>query len=114
LALAFSGAAAASALVFLADLPTGALTAAIVAMMAAFGLMPGFVFANVPGAAATPERAALAYGAIALFGNVGTFSGTPLFAASYQAGGWPAVFGVIAALCVIGVLLAASVRPRHP
>ena len=78
--------------------------------MAAFGLLPGLAFASVPAVAPTPALAALTYGAIAQFGNIGTFAGTPLFAAFYTHMGWPggAVFCVV--ICLAGIACAAAFR----
>ena len=93
--------------VFALQLNGAWLVACMVSLMAGFGLIPGFIFANVPTVAPTPARAALAYGAIAQFGNVGSFAGTPVFAAAYQAMGWPggAVFVVSAAVVGLGLAL---------
>lgn len=89
----------------------------IIVMMAAFGLLPGFAFASVPAVAPSPALAALTYGAIAQFGNVGTFIGTPVFAALYGALGWPggALFGVVTSLA--GIACAAALHramTQHP
>jgi predicted MFS family arabinose efflux permease len=81
-------------------------------MMAGFGLIPGFVFANVARVAPTPERAALAYGAIAQFGNVGTFSGTPLFAWAYEQASWLGGAAYVCAVAFAGVLLAMLLHAR--
>jgi predicted MFS family arabinose efflux permease len=83
-----------------------------VALMAGFGLIPGFVFANIPRVAPTPERATLAYGAIAQFGNVGTFSGTPLVAWSYEHMGWSGAAAYVCAVAVVGVVLALVLHAR--
>ena len=93
--------------VFALQLNGAWLVACMVSLMAGFGLIPGFIFANVPTVAPTPARAALAYGAIAQFGNVGSFAGTPVFAAAYQGMGWPggAVFVVSAAVVGLGLAL---------
>lgn len=91
--------------------PNGVLLfACIISLMAGFGLIPGFVFANVPTVAPTPARAALAYGAIAQFGNVGSFAGTPVFAAAYQAMGWPGGAVFVASVALVGMALASLLR----
>jgi predicted MFS family arabinose efflux permease len=77
-------------------------------MFAGFGLMPGLVFANVPRIATTPARAVLCYGALALFGNVGTFAGTPIFAWLQVNLGWPAGAVFVSCAALIGALLAQS------
>ena len=82
----------------------------VIALMAGFGLVPGFVFANVPTVAPSPERAALAYGAIAQFGNVGSFAGTPVFAAAYQAMGWSGGAAFVVAVAIAGVVLAGMLK----
>ena len=110
LAVAFVMTAAAGAGVFGAPVPDSTLVPLILVMMTGFGLMPGFVFANVPSVAGTPERAPLAYGAMAQFGNVGTFAGTPVFAAAYQAMGWPGGAGFLVTMAAAGIGLAALLR----
>jgi predicted MFS family arabinose efflux permease len=71
-------------------------------MMACFGLLPGLAFANMPRVARSPEQTTLGFSAIALFGNLGTFLGTPLLALFLSAGGWEAVALVLAAISVVG------------
>ena len=110
LAVAFAMTSAAAVGVFSIPAPEFVLVPLVVAMMAGYGLMPGFVFANVPAVAATSERAPLAYGAIAQFGNVGTFAGTPLFAAAYQTAGWPGGAAFVVAMAAAGLGLAAALR----
>jgi predicted MFS family arabinose efflux permease len=83
-----------------------------VLIMAGFGLIPGFVFANIPRVAPNAERAALAYGAIAQFGNVGTFSGTPLFAWGYEHMGWGGGALYVCWVAAAGVLLALVLHAR--
>ena len=112
LMLAFVMTSAAAAGVFWLVLPPSGMYLSILVMMAGYGLMPGFVFANVPTVAPTPARAALAYGAIAQFGNVGTFTGTPLFAALYQTLGWPGGAVFVAGLAAGGIALAWTLKER--
>jgi predicted MFS family arabinose efflux permease len=111
---AFALVAATSALIFLASPPAIVAALAGLAMMAGFGALPGFVFANVPRIAPDTGSATLAYGAIALFGNVGTFSGTPLFAIAYEALGWPGGAAFVCLVAAAGISLAASVAPLYP
>ena len=91
--------------------PQGALMLSLVLiMMAGFGLVPGFVFANVPNVAPTPQRAALTYGAIAQFGNVGTFAGTPAFAFLYSHFGWTGGGLFVTSVALTGIGLAFMLR----
>jgi predicted MFS family arabinose efflux permease len=113
LATAFGIVGVASVMVFglpLAEWPT---LGALVAMFIGFGLMPGFVFSNVPSVAPTPALAALTYGAIAQFGNVGTFAGTPIFAVAYQSIGWPGIAGFVVIMCIAGMAIARTVEPAQ-
>ena len=55
--------------------------------LAVAGLVPGASFASVPALNATSAAQARANGAIAQLGNVGTASGTPIFAVAIAAGG---------------------------
>ncbi len=105
LGAAFAGIGVAALLVFGMQLATAPTLALLVLMMAGFGLVPGFVFANVPRVAPAPERAALAYGAIAQFGNVGTFAGTPAFASAYTVAGWRGGAAYVCVVAVLGLLL---------
>jgi len=91
--------------------PQGALLIGlIILMMAGFGLVPGFVFANVPNVAPNAQRAALTYGAIAQFGNVGTFAGTPAFAFLYGHFGWTGGGLFVAGVALVGITLAVMLR----
>jgi hypothetical protein len=74
-----------------------------VIVMVAFGLMPGLVFVAVPRIAPDPARAAMTYGGIAQFGNLGTFSGTPLFAYAFGEAGWAGGVAFVAAVTLAGV-----------
>jgi predicted MFS family arabinose efflux permease len=109
LSLAFAGLGVTSTIVFGIMPGVSVAVPAILLMMACFGLMPGFVFASVPSVGTTPQLAALTYSAIALFGNAGTFLGTPVFAWARELAGWwgGAVFVII--MCVAGTALAALV-----
>ena len=92
--------------VFGLNLPEAAVLGFILLMMASFGLLPGFTFASVPAVAPTPALAALTYGAIAQFGNVGTFLGTPVFAAFYDVMGWQGGALFFTVICLTGVACA--------
>ncbi len=76
------------ATIFLAQPGDAAVIALTVTTMIAFGMMPGYVFTAVPDVAPDATRAAMTYGGIAQFGNLGTFSGTPLFAFAFGQAGW--------------------------
>ena len=104
---AFLSLAVSAAILFTLGPREGVAMFLIAVMMAAFGLLPGFTFASVPAIAPTPALAALTYGAIAQFGNVGTFVGTPIFAALYGRMGWTggALFCFI--VCLAGIACAA-------
>jgi MFS transporter, DHA1 family, inner membrane transport protein len=98
----FAALAAASFVVFSLRPDGGLLIASIMVMMASFGLLPGLAFANVPRIASQPKDAALTYSAFALFGNVGTFLGTPIFAAAYQSFNWQGGSAFVIVICVVG------------
>lgn len=105
-AAAFLALALGAICVFALALPETAVIGSILLMMASFGLLPGFTFASVPAVAPTPALAALTYGAIAQFGNVGTFLGTPVFAAFYDVMGWRGGAVFFAVTCFAGVACA--------
>jgi MFS family permease len=86
----------------------GVITATIMAMIA-FGFMPGYVFIAVPDIAPTTDQAAMTYGGIAQFGNLGTFGGTPLVAFAYGFAGWSGAAIAIALICIVGVVLTFAV-----
>jgi MFS transporter, DHA1 family, inner membrane transport protein len=98
-----------AAAMFLLPLGAGVMAACVIAAMAAFGLMPGLVFVHVPQIAPTPALAAMTYGGIAQFGNLGTFSGTPLMAAFHGWGGWPAAAFLVALVSLAGIALSFAV-----
>lgn len=77
----------------------------VLPLMAVIGLVPGAAFANVPYLNADSQRQALANGAIAQLGNVGTAASVPMFAAALQFGfiGMSAVFVVISTLGLVAV-----------
>lgn len=104
LAFSFGLAVLAALVLFIVQPGDAAAVACIIALMAAYGLMPGFVFAHVPHVAPTMALAALTYGAIAQFGNLGTFAGTPLFAMLHAGFGWMGGFSFVAATCAAGLI----------
>ncbi|MFN0191651.1 MAG: MFS transporter [Aestuariivirga sp.] len=106
-AAAFAGLAVTATIIFGFHPGAPVLVAAVLVMMACFGLLPGFAFASVPQVAPEARIAALTYSAIALFGNVGTFLGTPIFAASREMTGWWGGAIFIAAMSAVGTALAA-------
>ncbi len=77
----------------------------------ATGVTAGGNFAAVPALNLDPADQARANGAMAQLGNVGTFSGTPLFAVAVMAGLW-GVTGLAVAICLAGVLFAGWVYGR--
>ncbi|MDP8998203.1 MAG: MFS transporter [Pseudomonadota bacterium] len=91
-------------------MPELSLIPTMLLMMASFGLLPGFVFASVPTMAPTPFLTSLTYGAIAQFGNVGTFLGTPIFAAAYKSFGWNGGAVFVGMVGLIGIVLTAKLR----
>jgi MFS transporter, DHA1 family, inner membrane transport protein len=91
------------AAIFLLQLGDTAIIAATIIAMIAFGIMPGYVFVTVPEVAPDAARAAMTYGGIAQFGNLGTFSGTPLFAFAYGQAGWPGGTIFVIVVCLAGV-----------
>jgi predicted MFS family arabinose efflux permease len=103
MAVAFLLLSASAAALFMLPLGTSAMSASVIVAMIAFGLMPGLVFVHVPGIAPTPALAAMTYGGIAQFGNLGTFSGTPLMAAFYGWAGWPGVALLVALVSALGI-----------
>lgn len=111
LSCAFAAIGLAGSGVFMAQPDGLLLMALIIVLMAGFGLVPGFVFANMPRVAPTPERAALTYGALAQFGNVGTFAGTPIFAAAFEHFGW-AGGGAFISLAALGGLVLTTLLTR--
>lgn len=82
---------------------TGSIAVALCAMIAT-GLTAGANFAAVPEFNHTPEDQARANGAMAQIGNIGTFSGTPIYA--LVAGSLWGIAGVSIAICVAGVVFA--------
>ncbi len=100
--IVFAVLAAAALVVFALVPPPPLLLVSLAVMMACFGLLPGLAFANMPRVARSPEQTTLGFSAIALFGNLGTFLGTPLLAMFLEAGGWTSVALVLATISVAG------------
>jgi MFS transporter, DHA1 family, inner membrane transport protein len=102
------------AAIFLLQLGDTTIIFCTIIAMIAFGMMPGYVFVTVPEVAPDAARAAMTYGGIAQFGNLGTFSGTPLFAFAYGQAGWPGGTAFVVLGCLIGIaatlVLAAAIR----
>jgi MFS transporter, DHA1 family, inner membrane transport protein len=107
--LSFAAVALSIAAIFAGGPGDAAVIALTIIAMIGFGLMPGFVFMAVPGIAPSPGEAAMTYGGIAQFGNLGTFSGTPLMAAAFQFAGWAGAAIMLAVVCAIGAALAIAV-----
>jgi MFS transporter, DHA1 family, inner membrane transport protein len=90
-------------IVFMTVPSPAVLITALAVMMACFGLLPGLAFANMPRIAPSAEQATLAYSAIALFGNLGTFLGTPILAYLHGNGSWQSVALGLVAMCLFGI-----------
>lgn len=82
---------------------TGAIWVALLAMFFT-GLTAGANFAAVPELNDTAEDQARANGAMAQIGNVGTFSGTPIYA--LVAGNLWGIAGISIAICIAGMAFA--------
>jgi len=83
---------------------TGSIALAICALFFT-GVTAGANFAAVPELNQSGEDQARANGAMAQIGNIGTFSGTPLYALVVGAGLW-GLAGVSIAICLAGVIFA--------
>lgn len=82
---------------------TGSIAIAILALFAT-GITAGANFAAVPELNIASEDQARANGAMAQIGNIGTFSGTPLFA--LVAGSLLGIVGLSIAICAFGLIVA--------
>ena len=71
------------------------------------GLAPGASFAAIPYFNTAPEDVARAQGAVAQLGNIGTASGTPLYALTL---GGVGLGPLTIALCVFGVISLLLIR----
>ncbi len=96
----------ASALLFAAMAASGLPAVAVLAFLAT-GVVAGGNFAAVPLLNDAPREQALANGAMAQLGNIGTFTGTPLFA--LVAGSLWGLAGLSIAICIFGVIVAGYV-----
>ncbi|MDV4167865.1 MFS transporter [Rhodovulum sp. FJ3] len=77
-----------------------------VALFLATGLVPGAAFASLPWLNADVTRRARAGGALAQIGNLGTFSGPPVFAITAQIGGIGLVLALVGVVAITGGALA--------
>ena len=100
---------AVAGLLFVLMAATGLASVALLAFFAT-GVTAGGNFAAVPALNDAPKDQALANGAMAQLGNIGTFSGTPLFA--IVAGSLWGLTGLSLAICVFGVIVAGFVYRR--
>lgn len=101
--VSFLALAASVAVIFLSGLGDSVIIVATIVAMIVFGLMPGFVFVTVPSVAPDASSAAMTYGGIAQFGNLGTFLGTPMFAFAYGMAGWQGGVMFIGLVCIAGI-----------
>ena len=92
-----------AAILFAIMAMTGSISVALCAMFAT-GLTAGANFAAVPELNQAPRDQARANGAMAQLGNIGTFSGTPIYA--LFAGSLWGIAGVTIVICVAGALFA--------
>lgn len=83
-----------------------ALPGAVEACFLFMGLIPGASFAAIPAWNDAPGDRARATGAIAQLGNLGTVTGTPVFAVVYVAGGLSALIWLIVGAASLGLVLA--------
>lgn len=90
-----------------ASIPASSQVWIVLPLMAVIGLVPGAAFANVPHLNQAGSDQALANGAIAQLGNVGTATSVPLFTLALGGGlpGIAATFAVVSVLGAIGVWL---------
>ena len=95
-----------SALLFAAMALSGLPAVAVLAFLVT-GVVAGGNFAAVPLLNDAPRDQALANGAMAQLGNIGTFSGTPLFA--LVAGSLWGLAGLSIVICIFGVIVAGYV-----
>lgn len=75
-----------------------------VLLFTTLSMVPGASFAMIPALNADPGDQARSAGALAQMGNIGTTSGTPLFAL-VVGGGAPALAGLALALCAAGTAI---------
>jgi MFS transporter, DHA1 family, inner membrane transport protein len=89
--------------------------AAALLLAAAMGIVQGASFAAIPQLNAADEDRAMASGAVAQLGNLGTTTGTPLLALMISAFGPTGVIWFAAPLCAAGIAVHAfQARRRRP
>ncbi len=109
-----AGLVATVAMAFLWPSEPGRLAAALL-LAAAMGIVQGASFASIPQLNADDEDRAMASGAVAQLGNLGTTTGTPLLAFLVAAFGPAGVIGFAAPPCVAGIAIhALQARRRGP
>lgn len=79
----------------------------------AFGLVQGASFATIPALNATPDDRAMAAGALAQLGNLGTVTGTPLLAWLFTHGSAGAILTFCLPFCVAGIAIHAAQSQRR-
>ncbi|EAR52781.1 Probable transporter, Major facilitator superfamily protein (MFS) [Oceanicola granulosus HTCC2516] len=92
----------------------GAAVGLVLAMFLVIGVVPGAGFAAIPWLNAAVAQRARANGALAQLGNVGTFSGTPLFALALAMGGGAGLIWLTLAVAVAGFATATLIGRRYP
>lgn len=90
--------------VFLPVLPDVAQVVWAALIFVSVGVVPGAAFATIPVLNDSPEDQAEANGAMAQLGNIGTTSGTPLYALALGLGGFGGLTSLTLALCGAGML----------
>ena len=76
----------------------------------AMGLIPGASFAMIPHLNAEAPAQARATGVIAQMGNVGTVTGTPIFALMLTNGGVPGMLTLVAAFSAVGIAVTLALQ----
>jgi MFS transporter, DHA1 family, inner membrane transport protein len=89
------------------------MAAAALGISAAFGLVQGASFAAIAELNSAPDDRAMAAGAIAQMGNLGTVTGTPLLAWAFTQGEAGALLLLALPLCLGGILVHAVQRRRR-
>lgn len=85
------------------------------ALSGAFGLVQGASFAAIAQLNDAPEDRAMAAGALAQMGNLGTVTGTPLLAWAFAQGEGGAFLGMALPFCLAGIAIhAVQARRRTP
>ncbi|MEM7721582.1 MAG: MFS transporter [Pseudomonadota bacterium] len=81
-------------------------------LMVSLGMVPGAAFAAIPALNPDAGDQAEANGAMAQLGNVGTASGTPIFALALGAAGLAGLAAVTIAFCLLGIVAVLWVARR--